>query len=194
MSALSLGALGMVPASASTAGTVQLAQRALSRVPAAAVRPAGVPAGSVLEKHNCAVIHVTPNGHEESVHCADVWFKAIPDEGGIGDVFGGNEVYCQTPGGTLMDCDSITEEAQMTSPQFPGKSYVQTGACGTVIGHSDCGVRRVENVTPSQTDDPNDLDGATCVYTGHAVDDVVETSDDTTAAGTIATGPFSIGC
>jgi hypothetical protein len=122
MSALSLGALGMVPASASTAGTVQLAQRALSRVPAAAVRPAGVPAGSVLEKHNCAVIHVTPNGHEESVHCADVWFKALPDEGGIGDVFGGNEVFCQTPGGTLMDCDSITEEARMTSPQFPGKS------------------------------------------------------------------------
>ena len=60
-----------------------------------------------------------------------------------------------------MDGDSITEEAQMTSPQFPGRSYVQTGACGSVIGHSDCGVRRVENVTPSQTDDPNDLDGAT---------------------------------
>lgn len=45
------------------------------------------------------------------MHCADVWFKTIPDEGGIGDVLGGNEVYCQTPSGR----DSITEEAQMAT-------------------------------------------------------------------------------
>ena len=158
------------------------------------MRPAGVPAGATLEKHNCAVIHLTPNGHEESVHCADVWFMPIPDEPGIGRVYGGNEVYCQSPAGTLMDCDSITEEAQLTSPQFPGKVLTEAGACGTVIGHSDCGARRVENVTPSQTDDTNDNDNGHCTYTGHAVDDVVETSDDTTAAGTIATGPYTIVC
>ena len=101
------------------------------------------------------------------MHCADVWFKTIPDEGGIGDVLGGNEVYCQTPGGR----DSITEEAQMA----------------TAIAASD-----ESRMSPGPTDDPNDNDNDTCVYAGHAVDDVVETSDDTTAAGTIATGLFSI--
>ena len=85
LSVVSLGLLSMVPAipaGASTAAVaVPLAQGAAFRLTAAAV-PASVPAGSVEEKVTCAVIHLTGNKHEESVHCAELWFLS---DGGVSE-------------------------------------------------------------------------------------------------------------
>ncbi|HEY7146185.1 MAG TPA: hypothetical protein VH637_18245 [Streptosporangiaceae bacterium] len=197
---MALGALSVIPASASTpAGTVQPGPSASSRpvtlahppalehVPAA-VRPASVPAGATLEEHKCSVIFETASHSEESVHCADVWRTHVSAT--IDDVYGGNEVLCQTPGGTLMDCLSIREQAQLTSPGFA--TQTEAGTCGHVLGHSDCGTRRVENVaTPDPVQRASTFG---CSFTGVANDDIVETSDGTTAAGTVSTDIYFTHC
>jgi hypothetical protein len=192
MSVMSLGALSLLPASAgaSTAAVaVPLTQSAALRL-AAASPAVGVPAGSTLEEVKCVVLHVTPNGHERSVHCAEVWFLS---DGGESQVTAGNDVYCQSliNGDPLSDCDVIEEEVQLRSPQFPTRTQVQSGECGTIIGHSDCGARTVTNATtPIRVDI---FDTGMCSFTATSIDSA-ETSDDTTAAGTVTTPAFSVAC
>ena len=152
--------------------------------------PAGVPAGSVLEEVKCAVIHETPNMHEEPHHCAEVWFLS---DGGNSEVTAGNDVYCQSTLGSdpLSDCDSIQEQVQLKSPQFPTRTQTQSGECGTIIGHSDCGARTVTNATAAIRVDI--FDSGTCTFTATS-SDIVETSDDTTASATITTPAFTVAC
>ena len=191
LSVMSLGLLSMVPAIPASAGTaavaVPLAQGAAFRLTAAAV-PASVPAGSVEEEVKCAVIHLTGNKHEESVHCAEVWFLS---DGGVSEVTAENVVFCQATIGNmaLADCDFIEEEVQLKSPQFP--TMTQSGECGTIIGHTDCGARNVDNTAPSKRVDI--FDTGHCTFTATS-SDTVETSDDVTASATVTTPAFSVVC
>jgi hypothetical protein len=184
---LSLGVLGAAPATASTTVTApQPGPPPLLHVPAA-VRPAAVPAGAALVEHKCAVIFETASKSEESVHCADVWMFS---EGTTNLIWGGNEVLCQTPAGALRDCVSIREHSELSSPEFATRT--QSGICGTAVGHSDCGARRVENVTGSIGVNP--FGDFVCSFAGIASDDIVETSDGTTAAGTVTSNIFDTAC
>jgi hypothetical protein len=191
VSAVSLGALGAFPASAA-AGTAQSAQRtalqeAMALTPAL---PPGLPAGTQLIKHNCVVIHRNSDATLESVVCADLWFL---NDFGLSEVWAGNEVYCQNLAGNLADCSHpaigfIQEEAQLFSTIFPTRS--QTGLCGQAKGHSDCGTRRVENITQ---EDEQGEDGDTCVSTALATA-TVEMSDGVVASGSAITGSFTHSC
>jgi hypothetical protein len=191
LSVMSLGLLSTVsaiPASASTAAVaVPLAQGAAFGLTASAV-PAGVPSGSVEEEVKCAVIHLTGNKHEESVHCAELWFLS---DGGVSEVTAENVVFCQATIGSmaLADCDFIEEEVQLKSPEFP--ALTQSGECGTIIGHSDCGARNVDNTAPSKRVDI--FDTGHCTFTATSAD-TVETSDDTTVSATVTTPAFSVVC
>ncbi|HEY3980559.1 MAG TPA: hypothetical protein VGM79_25000 [Streptosporangiaceae bacterium] len=191
LSVLALGLLAVSPAlpasAAMAASAVPLAQGAAFRLTAASV-PAGVPAGSAEEEVKCAVIHLTGNKHEESVHCAEVWFLS---DGGVSEVTAENVVFCQATIGNmaLADCDFIEEEVQLKSPEFP--TFTESGECGTIIGHSDCGARNVDNTAPSRRIDI--FDTGHCTFTATS-SDTVETSDDTTVSATVTTPAFSVAC
>src|ERR1043166_7300171 len=130
VSAVSLGALGVVPPGAA-AGTAPptartLLQAAMALTPAL---PSGLPAGTKLEKHNCVVIHRNSDATLQSVTCADLWFY---DFGGLSKVWGGNEVLCESLSGNLADCSHptigfIEESAGLKSPDFPTKT--ESGEC-----------------------------------------------------------------
>jgi hypothetical protein len=191
MSVVSLGLLSVIPglpASASTAaGAVPLAQGAAFRMTAAA-RPAGVPAGSAEKEVQCAVIHLTGNKHEESVHCAEVWFLS---DGNASLVTAENVVLCQATIGNmaLADCDFIKETVRLASPEFA--TGTESGECGTIIGHTDCGARNVDNTAPSRQ--VADFSTGTCTFTASS-SDTVETSDDVTVSATVTTPAFSTTC
>jgi hypothetical protein len=188
VASLVLGGVALFAGTAS-AGTTGAAAGSLS--PAAsqafpAVRPAGVPAGATLEAHNCAVIHRVDDATEESVHCADIWWENISEVENA--IWAGNEVLCQNLAGALEDCPSISETVQFTSPQF--STQTQSGACGTRIGHSDCGARRIENVTPVTVLNP--FLTSKCSFTSAAVD-TVDTYDGANIQRTI-TANFTTNC
>lgn len=192
LSVVALGLLSVLPASASAstaAGAVPLARGAAFRMTAAA-RPASVPPGSVEKEVKCAVIHLTGNKHEESVHCAELWFLS---DGGNSEVTAENVVFCQATIGNmaLADCDFIKEEVQLKSPQFP--TFTQSGECGTIIGHSDCGARNVDNTAESKRIDILDGTGGRCTFTASS-SDTVETSDDVTASATVTSPALTEPC
>jgi hypothetical protein len=187
ISAISLGTLGMLPATAS-ARAVPVTPGAAIRM-AAAVRPAAVPAGSQEVRAKCVTIHVTPNGHEESVNCAELWFL---DDGNESMMTAQNVVFCQETIANMpiVDCDSIRESASIVSPEFPTLS--ESGECGTIIGHSDCGARLVTNNAPPR-EFPGLDHGGTCSFTASS-SATVETSDDQVHSASVTTNPFSHNC
>lgn len=180
---------GTASAGTTTAATVSGPRSLAQEV--AAVRPAGVPAGAGLLLHNCQVIHRTNDGAAsiESVHCADVWDKQVSPT--VLDVWGGNEVLCQTLAGTLADCPSIQESAELIVSGPEPANMSESGTCGTRLGHSDCGARRVENVTPGAG--LSDNDAGICFV--HAIaDDTVTTPDGATVEGITSTIQTPLSC
>jgi hypothetical protein len=189
-----LGALGVVPASAAADTTAPTAARALLEAAMAETPalPTDLPAGTTLAKHNCVVIHRTSDATLQSVTCADLWFF---DDGGNSKVWGGNEVLCESLSGNLADCSDptigyIKESAGLESDEFPTRP--ESGACGQVLGHSDCGTRRVENIT-GDFDEASDFGGTTCHYTGTSVA-TVEMSDGIATEASVQTTLFSHPC
>jgi len=90
--------------------------------------------------HTCDVIG--SSGGVQAVHCIDV-FK----ESNV--VFAMNSVYCQTPGGSVLECDGIQEKPGVCYSQISPCRYAGQGVCGTVWGHSRCGQRKVDNFSPN---------------------------------------------
>ena len=121
------------------------------------------------------------------MHCADVWFKFVDTISN--EVWSGNEVFCQNLAGALENCPSIQEKVQLTSPQHT--TLTQSGTCGTRLGHSACGVRRVENVTAGVDLDP--FLTTMCTYRAVATD-TVTTNDGGTVQGIITTPAFTTNC
>ena len=125
-----------------------LALAAPAGASAATARPAAsmAPAATTTIFHTCAVIG-SPSGGVEGVHCADLLNEN-------GEFVAQNEVLCQnTSSGAVVDCGAIFESVETASTDAEGvvgvEQPVQSGECGAIIGHSDCGARRVENRAPA---------------------------------------------
>jgi hypothetical protein len=193
LASLALGGVALFAGTASAATTGGAAGAAAGAMSPAAgqvfavVRPAGVAAGSTEERHTCAVIHRVADATEESVHCADVWFKHVSTISN--EVWASNEVFCQNLAGKLADCPSISEKIQLTSAQF--KTQTQSGACGTRLGHSDCRVRKVENSAAGI--DLNPFLTTKCTFRSVATD-TVTTNDGHTVQGVVTTPAFTTNC
>lgn len=188
LASLALGgaALFAGTASAATTGAAGAMSPGTGQV-FAVVRPAGVAAGSTEERHSCAIIHRVADATEESVHCADVWFKHVSTISN--EVWASNEVFCQNLAGKLEDCPSISEKIQLTSPQHA--TQTQSGACGTRLGHSDCRVRKVENSAAGV--DLNPFLTSKCTFRSVSTD-TVTTNDGHTVKGTVTTAAFTTNC
>ena len=185
LASLALGGVALFAGSAS-AGTTGAVSAGTAQA-FAVVRPAGVAAGATEERHSCAIIHRVADATEESVHCADLWFKHVSTVSN--EVWASNEVYCQNLAGKLEDCPSISEKIQLVSPRFT--TQTQSGACGTRIGHSDCRVRKVENSPAGIVVSP--FGPAKCSF--HATStDTVTTNDGHAVKGVIATSTFTTAC
>lgn len=133
-------AAAMVGTSAANASTPTPVQ------PSAASTVSLVPYSEV-----CQQIGTSDQYGNAGVACATLWYA----QDGSTEYFDAeNSIYCVDSSGNVIDCEGIQETVGMCFAGGAGCPYTQSGICGGVFGHSDCGTRIVSNFSGVVSFDP----------------------------------------